>query len=234
MPNEQISYREYKKYQTRSEFIHLTQTKQIQVLDEVKMNKIKDNMKTYDKQIQILDEVEMDSKTDKKKTETQNENTNNYFLLKCLAGFSLAAVATAGIIAAAVFNSSTAAGAGLVIGGAAATMVTPFILAPLLLIAVGTLALMPFLFGCSGGSNYRSTYVSTSPMPYYSSGWYGPNYRGSTFFSTPIVTPGNYHGHVGSGPIHGHGNSGPVHSHPGSGNTHGHGGGFGGNMHSHR
>jgi hypothetical protein len=160
----------------------------------------------------------------KSKAERDNDNTNYYFLLKCLGGFAAAALLTAGVVGAVMYNASAATAAGFAVGGAVASApIAPFILGPMLLIALGAVCLLPFIFCTGGSSGYNSTYLRTSPYP--SSGLYNsPAYSSPWFFPSPaVVTSGNYHGHTSHGPVHTH-DSTTVHSHPM---------GIGSNIHNH-
>jgi hypothetical protein len=186
---------------------------------------------------------------------TQQEIDHN-FLLKCLAGFTAAALASIGVLAvlsakggaagtAGALCLTTTAAAGVAFSGPFALVGAIVGLAALLAAA----CILPCLFG-GVGNNYSTARVST---PYLGGGW---GWGGWSLFSggRTVYVPssgsfgGTVHTHVsgpvhrhdggsvyGGGNVHGHsGGGGNVHGHSGGGgNVHGHSGG-GGHMHGHR
>lgn len=136
------------------------------------------------------------------------ENTNYYFILKCLAGLGAAAVAAAGVVAAIAASKGTAvataalttkalAATAAVGTTAAASIALPIVGAALL---IGGICLLPFLF-CRGGAR-PAPYVVTGPVyPAYRGGWW------SNFWApAPVV----YGRGFGRGPVVG----GQIHRHP--------------------
>ncbi|MGQ3888531.1 hypothetical protein ACQUW5_05805 [Legionella sp. CNM-1927-20] len=160
---------------------------------------------------------------------------NSSFQLKCLLALAGTAVVAVGVIAALSIKSAAAAAAAapttaLLSSAAVASPIIPIAL-PFVLLSIGAVCLLPFLF--SNACRFPGRSYTTA----YSSPWYR-----SSFFSTPVVDVGtthrhhdsfgsNYHGHGISSNHHGHvgSSSSNYHSHGifGSGNHHGHGGSSG-------
>ncbi|WP_131782895.1 hypothetical protein [Legionella gresilensis] len=165
---------------------------------------------------------------------------NSSFQLKCLLALAGTAVVTLGVIAALSIKASAAAPTTALLASAAAVSPIIPIALPVVLLTIGAVCLLPFLFSSAcrfPGRSYTTAYSS-------------PFYR-SSFFSTPIVDVGtthrhssnpfdsNYHSHTTSS-YHGHGifsSASNHHGHSGSVSTnHGHIGGYGAssNYHGHR
>ncbi|KTD78393.1 hypothetical protein [Legionella waltersii] len=148
----------------------------------------------------------------KSRVEKENENTNYYFLLKCLGALTAAAVITAGIVGAVMYKASAATAVGFAVGATASAPIAPFILGPMLLIALGAVCLLPFIFCTGSSSGY--TYPRTTSV--YTGAHYPPSYTPfPTFFpSERVVISGNVHGYPSSGRQHEHPPSTRVHTNP--------------------
>ncbi|MDR3503263.1 MAG: hypothetical protein P4L79_11865 [Legionella sp.] len=170
----------------------------------------------------------------------QQNQTNNYFLLQCMAGLTVAALTAAAITALAVlkFSATTATAAGLaatnmMLASSLAAASSPIL--PMLVIGAVGFALLLSLFNSCGSNN---TTVRVVPNRPYGSFWGGSTYS-NYWDSSPTVhvhQTGNnrsgqvhHHGgqvHVPNGPFHDHpSSSGNVHNHFPGGNVHGHSGG---------
>ncbi|WP_058535338.1 hypothetical protein [Legionella saoudiensis] len=173
----------------------------------------------------------------------QQHQTNNYFLLQCMAGITAAALAATAIAALAVlkFGATAATAAGLAATNMmfASTFAAASPILPMFIMgAIGAVFLLALLGSCGGNSNTTVRVVPNGPTY---GGW------GSSFWSRPTVHvhhTGHHHGgrvhhdgrqhvDVPNGPLNGFPPSnGNVHHHPGgnmsghfpSGNTHSHGG----------
>lgn len=168
------------------------------------------------------------------RTQTEPGPFNYSFLLQCMGALAVTAAITLGIAAAMTSQAGTILATGLAAKTLFAASVTtaiafPAIILPIaLIVAVGAICLLPFLFG--GSRSYTS--VPTMGYPYY-----GPGY-----FSSPPAFGGGYgsysnrHHHHHYSPAvaiydqgasqHHHGDSthshGQVHQHGGSSHYHGH------------
>ncbi|PWY56052.1 hypothetical protein DGG96_08920 [Legionella qingyii] len=163
-----------------------------------------------------------------KKNKQQEDDTNYSFLLKCMAAFSAAAIATAGVIAAVSLKSAAVATTAL---AAKTLLASAFIFTPVLpiaLFAIGLMLVVPFLFGCN--NNTYTTVRTTTPgyRSYGSYSFYTPSsvYNGFPYSDygtgTVYASTAHSHGHPTSGTVHGHSSS-HVHGH-GDSHVHGHGG----------
>lgn len=136
------------------------------------------------------------------------DNTNFYFILKCMAALTAAALVTAGFIAFIAMKTSAVVMAGIAAKTmfAAAVATSPFIPVVGVLAFIGLVAaacILPFIF--SGSS---SSYTTVRTTPAYNTGWgWGSGWGSSTLFvpSNPVYDS-HRHGHYN--PVY---NGGPIH-----------------------
>lgn len=159
-------------------------------------------------------------------------NKNFYFMLKCAAALTAAALVTAGIIAAVATKTG---GAALLFVPVVASPIVPILIG--LAATVGLLCCLPFLF--VGGSSRRSS-------------WFSPGFFGSSIYSRPYYNPicptGTIYRRDTYRQVHFHGDPGTSVGLPpmgGPSHVHRHGGGqfghpprpapsHGGHVHAHR
>ncbi|STX51069.1 Uncharacterised protein [Legionella busanensis] len=136
---------------------------------------------------------------------------NSSFQLKCLLALAGTAVVTLGVIAALSIKTAAAAAPTTALLASAATVspIIPMAL-PVVLLAIGAVCLLPFLFSSACRLPGRSSYFRHG------------------FFNTPIVDINTGYGYGGGyGVSNHHGHTGGY----GASNHHGHTGGFGASNH---
>lgn len=148
-----------------------------------------------------------------------NKKTNYYFLLGCMAGLTGAVVASAGYYLATA--SALKLGALAATAAIASTALSPVvpIVATGLLLAIGSICLLPFLL-CNCLFSQPTRYVTAS-YPTVTTSW--PSFYPS--YPTYPSYPSNHHNHGqsrgGEVIVSGHGSNGNIHQHQG-GHQHGH------------
>lgn len=164
----------------------------------------------------------------------QQNETNNYFLLQCMAGITVAALTAAAITALAIlkFGATAATTAGLaatnmMFASSLAAASSPIL--PMLVIGAIGFALLLSLFNNCGSNN---TTVRVVPNRPYGSFWGGSTYGWGSSPNVHVHHTGHHHG----GQVHSHGEH--VHSHGGhvhvpNGSTHNHPSSSSSNVHSH-
>ncbi|WP_133135462.1 hypothetical protein [Legionella rowbothamii] len=166
----------------------------------------------------------------------QQNETNNYFLLQCMAGITVAALTAAAITALAVLQfGATASGlatTNMMFASSLAAASSPIL--PMVVIGAIGFALLLSLFNNCGSNNTTVRVVPTRP---YGSFWGGSSYGWGSSPNVHVHHTGHHHDgqvhnhgghiHVPSSSTHSHpsSSSGNIHSHFPSGNVHSHGGG---------